>query len=74
MPTICVTTTFHSRSKQAHQSAPVILVYNFKIYKIIWFIGYTRGGSRGGHGGQKAPSSRIILGKPKECCSGIKMP
>ena len=31
-----------------------------------------RGGSRGGHGGQTTPPYRIILGKPKEWCSGIK--
>ena len=36
--------------------------------------GVPRGGSRGDHGGQKIPSFRIIQGKPKEWCSGIKMP
>jgi len=29
--------------------------------------------SEGGYGGQKTPS-RIMLGKPKQWCNGIKMP
>ena len=33
-----------------------------------------QGRIKGGHGGQKTPPSRIIFGKPKQWCGGIKMP
>ena len=47
------------------------MIYVMKIYFMgSQFMAWAQGGSWG----SKDPPSRIIQGKPKEWCSGIKMP
>ena len=43
------------------------------VCKMLTSSDYTAGADPGGHGGQKTPPSKFILGKPKEWCNGIKM-